>query len=129
MTSRKSRVTFRVALCVLSILGIGTGAREVPAQAETTTRLQMPLWTKRGSKPPGAKPDVRVDGALRAIAREFDGWKAARSQQAPAADFRPRHPLAPVGGGGAVSSCSSGRSPSGPSAAPPPPQPTSTSCC
>ena len=59
----------------------------------------MPLWAKGGSKSPGAKPDVRVDGALRAIAREFDGWKAARSQPVPAADFRPRHPFAPVGGG------------------------------
>ena len=97
MTNRKSRVTFRVALCVLSILGIGT-AREVPAQGETTTRLQMPLWAKGGSNSPGAKPDIRVDGALRTIAREFDGWKTARSLQAPAADFRSRHPFAPVGG-------------------------------
>ena len=64
MTNRKSRVTVRVALCVLSILGIGTGARELPAQAEATTRLRMPLWAKGGSHSPGAKPDIRVDDRL-----------------------------------------------------------------
>jgi Ca2+-binding RTX toxin-like protein len=100
MNNRKSRVWLRVALCVLSIVGMAADARKVPAQDQMATHLETPSWSRgrAATGSPASKPELRVAGGLRAIGREFEGWKAARSAL-PATAFRARHPLAPVAGG------------------------------
>lgn len=100
MKNGNTRARIDIALLILSLAGIIAGAGVARAQAETI-RLQMPLWAKGAgsAKSPGAKPTVRIDSALRAIARDFEDWRTARLARTPADGFRSKRPFAPVGAG------------------------------